>query len=299
MERKRENESPLKSFGISGKVTWHQIDIKQELRPSAFLNIAQELANFHADKLGFGYDNLIEAGQVWVLSRIRIRFNRAPKWRDDFFAATWHKGMQGLFGMRDFALFESASEREISPQSVKEAAITGTSAWLIMNTRTRRIERNNPFVMNENSLAMANPIEALQEGCGKLHIPQELHLVHSHQVRYSDIDFNMHANNAKYIDWVMDSVELEELKQWRVYEFQINYIQEAHFGESVEIYSSTPRELAESVADPLPDGNSISCRSCTDSAAEPSLEVFYLGKCGESVIFECRIVLKRETGAEE
>ena len=67
----------LKDFGITGVVTWHQTDIREEMRPSAFLNIAQELANFHADKLGFGYDDLIKSEQVWVLSRIRVKFNRA------------------------------------------------------------------------------------------------------------------------------------------------------------------------------------------------------------------------------
>lgn len=264
----------LKDFGITGVVTWHQTDIREEMRPSAFLNIAQELANFHADKLGFGYDDLIKSEQVWVLSRIRVKFNRALRWRDKFYAATWHKGVQGLFGMRDFALFESDCKMEVNPQSIKEAAITGTSAWLIMNTRTRRIERRNPFVMNEHSLSMTNPMDAMEEGCDKLHIPHELYLKWSHQVRYTDMDFNMHANNAKYIEWVMDSVDIEQLKNYRITEFQINYIQEAHFGDKVDIYSS------------LPD----------NSNTNPQLEIFYVGKRGDSVIFECKLDIIRETG---
>ena len=107
-----------------------------------------------------------------------------------------------------------------------------------------------------------------------MHLPQQLYLKWSHQVRYTDMDFNMHANNAKYIEWVMDSVDIEQLKNYRIREFQINYIQEAHFGDKVDIYSS------------LPD----------NSSDNPQLEIFYVGKRGDSVIFECKLDIIRETG---
>ena len=42
--------------------------------------------------------------------------------------------------------------------------------------------------------------DAIAKSCGKLIAPDNLQLVYTKRVRISDIDYNHHANNARYAD---------------------------------------------------------------------------------------------------
>lgn len=207
-------------------IKWHEIDSHKELRPGAFMNMAQELANVHASALKFGYYELIQQEHIWVLSRIKVEFINTPKWGDKVSMSTWHKGQQGLFGLRDFELYDNDNN----------VAIAATSSWLIINTKTRKIERNNAFNLSEYAQSMALNKNAIEKSADKLLQHNNLELVSSHKVVYSDVDFNHHVNNAKYIDWIMDSIDYEILKQHSIKSFQINYVLEAIMGDTVDIY---------------------------------------------------------------
>ncbi|MDD3907653.1 MAG: thioesterase, partial [Bacteroidales bacterium] len=62
------------------------------------------------------------------------------------------------------------------------------------------------------------------------------HSVSRHRVKYSDIDFNRHANSMKYLEWMVDLFPLEAFSHQRIKRVDINYINEVLFGEIVEIY---------------------------------------------------------------
>lgn len=232
-------EESLRYFSSDSIVTWHDIDNKQLLRPVAFMNIAQEMANTQASALKFGYYELIKANQVWVLSRIKIRFYAPPKWGDKVRMYTWHKGAHSLFWLRDFAMYKVASRQEsstdLTPLASPELCAVCSSYWVIINTMTRRIERTS--VINENELAMAysGKMDVMDEECGKLSAPADAGMteVAGHVVSYSDVDFNKHANNAKYIEWIMDILPHGLSLDRVIKSIQINYITEAKLDDKV------------------------------------------------------------------
>lgn len=252
------------------EVKWHEIDFRQQLKASAFMNMAQDIANSQASYLKFGYDELIAINQVWVLSRIKVKFNRYPLWRDNLSLQTWHKGKDGLFGLRDFAAFieETAEEKDSAYyQDMNNAAITATSSWLIINTNTRRIERNNLFSISPEIQAYARNINACGERCEKIKMPDNMNITGTHVVKYSDIDFNMHVNNAKYIDWIVDDIDMSILAEYCLSEFQLNYISEAKFGETIEIFS-------------------------TINDVDKEFNMQFEGRRGDDVIFEANLLLR-------
>ena len=106
------------------------------LKPAAFMDMAQEIAYWAAEELGFGYDALQEHRTAWVLSRMHIRFARLPKWREQVDLVTWHKGSDGLFFLRDFLLR--------SPEG--EALASCTSSWLVLDVATRHLVRPEALV---------------------------------------------------------------------------------------------------------------------------------------------------------
>lgn len=44
-----------------------------------------------------------------------------------------------------------------------------------------------------------------------------------YRVRYFDIDYNGHVNNAKYFDWMLDTVDHDFLKNHRITDLRMNY----------------------------------------------------------------------------
>jgi medium-chain acyl-[acyl-carrier-protein] hydrolase len=89
----------------SRTIACYEADAAKNLKPFAFLNFVQELANLDALNLGFGYDQLIEKESIWVLSRIKAVCVRPPVWRERVVIDTWHKGSDGIFFFQGFLNF--------------------------------------------------------------------------------------------------------------------------------------------------------------------------------------------------
>ena len=181
------------------------------LKPSSFMDLAQELANVHARILGFGYDDLIRTRTVWVLSRMHIHFDRHPKWREEVSLCTWHKGASGLFYLRDFQMKNKEGETLVS----------ATTSWLVINVDTRRLCRDTG-ILDDGTACMENAVE---QECGKVQMPKgcEETKAGEHVVAYSDVDLNGHTNNARYVMWAMDLLEYDFLVANPVKDVRINF----------------------------------------------------------------------------
>ena len=168
-------------------VPCYDTDASWRLKPTSFMNLAQEAAGRHAVYLGFGYDDLIASNTAWILSRVHVEFIDAPLWRDNITLTTWHKGLNRIFFLRDFIITDSEGRERVK----------ATTSWLVMNLETRRLVRD-PKLMEEGTVCTDNVIETPAD---KVQMPKgaEPELVGQHAVSYSDIDTNGHTNNAMYM----------------------------------------------------------------------------------------------------
>lgn len=204
----------------------YDTDVMMSLRPSAFMNMAQEAANRHATELGFGFDDLQTTRTVWVLSRMEVRFIEHPKWRDKVQLQTWHKGAERLFWLRDFKLVDESGK----------AKVLATTSWLTLNIDTRRITRDNIDIDADGTCRDS----AIETSCPKVQMPQNafVEYVGTHTVSYSDVDMNGHANNAMYLVWAMDAVDRDTALIRPLESFRINFNHETKPGDDVLIYRS-------------------------------------------------------------
>ncbi len=204
----------------------YQTDSSWRLKPASFMDLAQEAANAHAAILGFGYDDLIQSKTAWILSRVNIRFIKAPLWRDEVTLATWHKGLERLFFIRDFIMTDKDGVE----------CVKATSSWLVLNLETRRLVRD-PELMDEGTTCSDNALDA---SAGKVQMPKdvEAEMVMEHTVAYSDVDMLGHTNNAMYMHWAMDAVDYALASSTPLKELTINFNKETKAGETVRIFRS-------------------------------------------------------------
>lgn len=205
-------------------VPCYDTDSRCRLKPSSFMDFAQEIANVHADVLGFGYDDLQKTRTVWVLSRMHLHFNRYPMWREEVKLTTWHKGAEGLFYLRDFLMTGSGGE----------TLVAATTSWVVLNIDTRRISRDSEVL--DNGTACHD--NALEHSCDKVRIPAGANAekVGEHKVSYSDVDMNGHTNNARYIVWALDALGYDFAVNNPVKDLKINFNNETRPGDTVELY---------------------------------------------------------------
>ncbi len=213
----------MNSLKESFSVKSYDTDHRGLLKTSAFLNLAQEMANNHAHKLGFGYDNLIESGYLWVLSRVHVKFLRVPRWRESLTIETWHKGSDRLFGYRDYSVEDINGEK----------IILATTSWLVIDSKTRKVQRISNLLgetFDGNSVR-----HAIEEPAQRLVTPYGAPLTTQRVVSYSDTDINIHTNNARYVEWAMDALPQQLAYNLVPKDLKINFNSESLPGESIDL----------------------------------------------------------------
>ena len=220
------------------------------LKPAAFMDMAQEIAYWAAQELGFGYDDLHIHHVAWVLSRMHFHFENPPKWRDDVTLYTWHKGADGLFYLRDFFLQDPDGNR----------LVTCTSSWVVIDERTRRLVRPEEL---QDKLSTGGVDDAIAERAPKVAMPRgvEPEPAGEHTVVYSDVDIIGHTNNARYMVWAMDCIDYETVSGRRVRDAYINFNKETTPGTTVQLFRLQAEEDGATVwyVEGRVDGKSAFC----------------------------------------
>lgn len=208
-------------------ISCYRTDCHRILRPSAFLDCAQDIATNAAKALDFGDEALHKCGCVWVLAKMQVRFLRPVHFEEKVRLYTWHKGLHGVNFLRDYQMCD---ENGIP-------VVNSTSSWIIMNTETRRLTRDVESLGFIPS-GPQSPDNAIEESCPKIFLPKGgvVESIGEHKVKYSDVDFNGHVNNVKYSVWAMDAVPEDVVYNKFLKELTINFNSEAHPGEVVELF---------------------------------------------------------------
>jgi acyl-ACP thioesterase len=200
----------------------YEVDMCGKVPVPVILNFAQEAASNHADSLKLGIEDLESMDRFWVLSRIRIDVADFPRWGDLIVLHTWPGGTYRLFAQREFRFADDA-ERVI---------ISASSAWLVLDTRTRR-----PVRIEQMFIDRGLPLER-DPRCAELDKlpPMEGNDHESHRtVQLSDLDINDHVNNARYVEWVLNTYSRDFVQQHEVCGCEINFLSECGYAEEVLI----------------------------------------------------------------
>ena len=148
-----------------------------------------------------------------------------PGWNEEIRLETWSRGNEGIFYVRDFCLYDQRD------QVVGKAS----SSWAAINLKNRRPE----LVKNlEDRLYSFKERRAFQENLEKLPELNGGEKIWEYQVQYSDLDIVYHVNNVKYIELIFNSLPFRQIKANTVKSFEINYLSEAKYGETLVVNHS-------------------------------------------------------------
>ena len=218
-------------FDTTFAVASYEVDLSGKLSLFALFNRFQDLAGLHAEYLQVGYEQLQRSKLAWVLSRIKLHIKSLPDWGDTVQLATWPKGVDRLFAMRDFSLTGEKGE----------VLVLATSAWLLVD-----IDKNRPYRIENLPIDLQFPgaPHAIRERPDKIQIPEGAVMVCERAIWLSDIDTNQHVNNAQYAKWICDCFSGDQFRNRRLTSIQINYLEETLFGDTVGLLKTPTADHA-------------------------------------------------------
>ncbi|MDR1142605.1 MAG: acyl-ACP thioesterase [Spirochaetaceae bacterium] len=222
-------------------IRFADVDQSDSLTIAATFDLFQEAANTHAELLGVGRDMMQKTGQVWILSRLSVFMERRPRYREQVTIRSWPRGSNKLFAVRDYDI------RTAGQSSVEPAVVRGRSAWLIVDLEKHRPLRPQTLVEqlppNEGMDALPGPnsgnepppslASRFSADAGK-DFPRPA----PRRAAYSDIDYNGHVNNARYIQWIQDLLDPSLFAGAKQIRLDINYLSEVRYGETIGLYTA-------------------------------------------------------------
>jgi len=203
------------------------VDFRKQLKLSMLFSYFQDVASFAAYELGVGITELAENnGIAWILMRIRVEIERMPVWNEEITIETWPQEPGKLEIERDFIVRDSEGK----------IIVRAVSAWVLMDLKERKLKRTSVI-----SLTYPSVIEerAIVHKLKKLESISELETAYEKVIGYSDIDFNGHLNNSRYIDYIMDCFSLDEHNQYETKAIEVNFNREALPGDTIVLQKST------------------------------------------------------------
>jgi acyl-ACP thioesterase len=207
------------------QITYYDLDCRGRLKLSAFLRMAHIAADANVRDLHIGFDELEPRAMSFILQRFGLDINRMPAYGETVSLRTWPASViKGTFIRR-------GDMRDTEGRTL----MSWVSLWVLLDLNERKILRPSALPVTLPEIGtLGSPTETQ-----KINFPEdwgEAFTVHTHTVRYADVDTNLHMNNTIYGDLIGNALYLREdapATAWA--SVQINYLSETRLGEAVEV----------------------------------------------------------------
>lgn len=197
-------------------------DLSRRMRPAALFIAMQEGGERHALSLGLGYDAMMERGLFFVLARIHVHFDRAPRCGETVVHTTW-PGMSNRFFCPRFHTFTLEDGTPLA---------SAGALWVMLDVNQRKIV---------SPLVAALPFPDTSDFPAPVQLPTRLPQLSETTATlerapvYSDYDINGHVNNTRYIGWLCDALGNEVLRDYTISDLTAGYEKEIRTDDPLNI----------------------------------------------------------------
>ena len=199
-------------------------DSDRRLRISSILDLFQDSAAIHSEMIGTGFDEVKKLGVSWVIMRIKLKIHRLPKMYTNVTVRTWPHKPSGSRFIRDNEIYDEDGN----------LLIEGSTLWTVIDNETRK--PCTPDLINytldnyyDHSTLSGETIKRIRDFDTDTIAP-----ICAVSPLMSDLDFNGHVNNTKYVKYAFDA--LQQQNEPKINEFQIDYHKELRLGDNINVY---------------------------------------------------------------
>ena len=220
-----------KNFIISN----NDVDARFDLKVSAIFRYFQDMALLATKDLGVDSMSLSKRNIDWVITRMMVEIKRLPKCDEQISVFTYPGKDMAMLYPRYFFITDAKGE----------IIIRSSSIWCLIDNDTRKIIVDKDVIkkLPEETHDSQLPFPE------KIAMPMNQKYIERRVIHYSDLDFNSHMNNVRYIELLTDTHDSCFYKSHQIKSITLNYLKEIKEKEVVDIYSnaSNPEIISVSV----------------------------------------------------
>ena len=197
-------------------------EMNGQVKPLRIMQFLQDLAVDHAEILGVGWNVFDQNGILWVLSKVKIVFNKpVTRENSNFTLYTWPIAPNKFFAERCFVAVDEKGEQLFS----------ATSLWMIISREQRKIvsaETMNDFFGGEYDQIHSDASSVFT----RIRKDDSFEFCYEKKIRRSDLDKNGHVNNTNYVTYALDVLP----PQAKICSLEVVYNKELKYGDNVQIF---------------------------------------------------------------
>lgn len=194
-------------------------ECNRQVKMLRVMQLLQDIATDHAERIGVGWNTMDRNGMLWVLSKIKIVFDcPVTKKNGRFKLYTWPLAPNRFYAERCFAAVDD------------KQLFSATSMWSIISREERKIlpaETMNKFFKGEYSEIHCDTAANF----ARVRLDNDFHFAYSSTVFRSDLDHNGHVNNTVYVNYALNVLSPQE----RIHSVEIVYHKELKLGDRFQV----------------------------------------------------------------
>ena len=204
-------------------VSNNDVDYRFKLKIPAIFRYFQDVALLATEEASVDSISLSKRNIDWVITRMDVEIRRLPKCDEVVTIHTYPGKDLAMLYPRFFYITDQDNN----------VIIRSSSVWALIDNNTRKVIVDRdvisklPMEKHPDELPLPAKITASNEPIFK-----EKRTIH-----YSDLDFNSHMNNVRYVELLMDVHDSSFYKEYRPSFISLNYIKEIREKEAVEIFT--------------------------------------------------------------
>ena len=197
------------------------VDRFGRLKMSTILDYLQEVAGDHCTELAATRADLLKKDLFWAVIRHRVVITRLPGAGEDITLTTWPMPTTRTAYPRA-VLAVDAQGREL---------FRSVSLWVLMDMTSRTMVLPGKSGVAVDGELLGGEIDPPGAMAVKDHPCTQRRVV-----RFTDLDWNGHMNNCRYLDWTDDLLNSDEHRSRSTAEFSVCYYSEAREGDELDLH---------------------------------------------------------------
>lgn len=173
-------------YTYNKKILFSDIDSNSKMSVESIINCMQDCVNINSESIGKGIDYMLEKRRTWFAISWNIEIIRYPEMFEDVVVKTWPYDFATTIGYRNIIITDKNGNDIVYADSM----------WTLMDMNTGRPSKISEEDRLGYDLEERYPMERLGR---KIKLPDNFERMGTVTVRKSDIDYNGHMSNGKYI----------------------------------------------------------------------------------------------------
>lgn len=232
------------------RIKGYECDITGEITLPSLVNLMVDLSGQQSDSLGNTNDQMSERGLSWIIVQYDMQIKRMPHSGEAIILETEAMSYNRFFTYRRFRAYDES----------EQLCVEVMTNFVMMDIESRKMVQIQKELL---TVYQADEIRTMVRMQKPIPLEPDNRREQDFRVRYLDIDYNRHVNNAKYFDWIINTIDPKFIMDHQLSAVTIKYEKEVEYGNSItSVMSTKEAENGETItAHRIMNGEDLACEA--------------------------------------